>query len=653
MTYIQQFIKRLDVRLILIIISLLAVAWLQAPRLADEFRVDEDFRTFYWMHKFQDPSLFPNYSLGYTTIRLPWADVPVTFYSLGYSLLFYGASFFVSPVLFSKIVPFFLAPVTVLYLFEFGRLARGRNSGIVLVLGFIFFNLASSSGISIVNGLQRSFATPLVIALIYYLHRQKYIAAAVVILLSALIFAPVFALGVAIWGVFALKANWSLHPKLSLGQGGLGALFIVICLGALLLLPIPLSQIRSVATTVKPAATGQQEQTSEAASTSQYLWDNPAHRSGGSHPLFVIFPLVGRGGLVDLGEDLINLFILFSIGCLIYLVRGGQAFDLPRIIWCMLGAALLMFVLSWLVIWLLGSNFLYWPSRYTRIGLFLFLLMFVFLNMIDAVKEAPTLIRRHPQRLIWLIAGIEMLVLGLAVWYPSEWTMIGRFNMKWLLVPAGLACGILGIAVIRKSQRSTANVTGLGQSRTIESGLRQTFAGQILMGAGSALFLFGWAVYAPIFTEVSYLNPAPHERALFEFLETLPKDVLIAGTPYALDSVPLFAKRKILFSCEQSGEATIVREALAAYYTANPQTLVDFCHTRQVDYLVIDRKTYAKAYLQQGQIFYEPYNQALMARISSQDTFILAAIPENDKLFQTENLFIVACEIFTETNKLP
>ena len=53
-------VSHLQWRLSLIAVSILAVLWLQAPRLVDEFQVDQDFRTFYWMHKFQEPALFPD-----------------------------------------------------------------------------------------------------------------------------------------------------------------------------------------------------------------------------------------------------------------------------------------------------------------------------------------------------------------------------------------------------------------------------------------------------------------------------------------------------------------------------------------------------------------------------------------------------------------
>ena len=53
-------------------------------------------------------------------------------------------------------------------------------------------------------------------------------------------------------------------------------------------------------------------------------------------------------GLVDLGEDLINLIIFLAIGGLISIVRGRKAFELPYVVWCILWASLAMFIFAWL-----------------------------------------------------------------------------------------------------------------------------------------------------------------------------------------------------------------------------------------------------------------------------------------------------------------
>jgi hypothetical protein len=638
----QRFLKQIDIRLILVVVSLLAVGWLQWPRLGDEFRVDEDFRYYYWMYKFQDSALFPSDpSNYYVPLSLPWAEVSITFYGLGFSALFYMSSFIVSPILFSKLLSFILMPITVLYCFHFGQSVRNRTSGIVLAVGFLFINLASSSSVSVTNGVQRSFAATFIIALIYYLHRQKYLPAAVVILLSALIYAPAMALSIGVWGLFWLGLVCRSRPGWQIFQGGLVHLIIVFCLSALTLLP---TFAPGLFAKEKPTRNEQQEQLVTQQKDTlvgyKYWWENPKFLMGGTFPVFVIFPLVGRGGLVDLGEDLINLFILLVIAGAIVLVRGPNAFELLDIIWRLLWASLLLFVMAWLIFLITGDFLFHLPSRYTRVGLHLFLLIFVGLNLADFIKEAPTLIRENPKRLVWLIAGIEGVIVALILWYPSNWATISGFNMKWLLAVTGLVFGILGVMLFKQPPPLTAAPLQL----------TKTLPGKILIGTAIALGLSGWAIYTPLLTEVSYLNPLPAERALLKFIRTLPKDALIAGSPCALDSVQLFARRQVLFSCEAKGSEEIMRQALKAYYTDAPRDITDFCQTYHIDYLVVDTNTYTKDYLSQGWIFYEPYNRELLPYVAAQDAFVLAQMPDNQKLFQAENYFVASCDLFKQAN---
>jgi hypothetical protein len=644
MTHTQRINKRLNWRAVLIIVSLFAVLWLQAPRLGDELRVDQDFRSFYWMNKFQDPALFPNDQLrgySYTSIHLPGGgDLLLYFYSLGYGLLFYAASFFVTPVFLSKILAFLVLPITVWYLFDFGQLAYDRVTGTALAAGFMFLNLASPSSISVIPGLQRSFACSLTIVFIYYLHRQKYIRAAVVVLLSTLIYPPMFVLAVATWGIFALRIGWPPRLGLLFAQRGMGPLLIVTLLSVLIMSPVLLTRFSHVFTGEKPVEVGEQaaiatseppEVTSE---SYEHIWNDPTYRAGGYAPLFFFFPFVGRGGFVNNGEDAVHLLILFCIGCLIFLVRGRRAFDLPYEIWCMLWASLIMFALAWVAIWLTDSFLLYIPSRYTRVGLFLFLLVFVVWNCRDTAKEAVVSIQHNPRRLTWLIGGVALLVLGLVLLYPSDRAMISGFNMKWLLAPTGLIFSVLAVVVMKKPSPTVLDI----------SRLSQTLEGRILIGTTVVACLVGWAAYAPVVSEVDFLDPPPAERELLRFLGTLPKDALLAGTPCVLDNVSLFAKRQVLFNCDLANQdANLMREALNAYYTDDPQVVIDFCQAHDVDYLVVDLRVYSEEYLATEKIFFEPYHQELLPQLVDRDTFVLAQVPDDGKVFQSGGFFVVPC----------
>jgi hypothetical protein len=416
---------------------------------------------------------------------------------------------------------------------------------------------------------------------------------------------------------------------------------IATLLSVLTLSPVLLTRFSHIFTSEKPVGVGEQiagvtSEPPEATPESyEHIWDNPVYRAGGSMPLFFWFPFVGRGGFVNNGEDAVHLLILLCIGCLIFLIRGLRAFDVPFEIWCVLWASLIMFALSWMAIWLTNSFLLYLPSRYTRVGLLLFLLVFVVWNSRDAAKEAVVSIQRNPRRLAWLIGGVALLVLGLVLLYPSDWSRISGFNMKWLLAPAGLIFSVLAIVVIKKPSPTIPDISSLSQAP----------AGRVLIGTTIVACLVGWAVYAPVVSKVDFLDPPPAERELLRFLETLPKDVLLAGTPCALDNVPLFAKRQVLFNCDLGGQdANCIREALNAYYTDDAQVVMDFCQAHGVDYLVVDLGVYSEEYLAAGQIFFEPYNQELLPRIADRDAFVLEQVSDDIKIFQSEGFFVVPCD---------
>ncbi len=637
MSFAQHLMSVLDRRILLVIVSLLAVLWVQAPRLTDEFRVDRDFRSFYWMNKFEDPALFPNDpmrigQLSYTAVHLFGDKVPLYFYSLGYGLLFYVASFFVAPVFFSNLLPLFLMPITVWYLFEFGKAVSDRNSGLALAIGFILLNLASSSSLSVLTGLQRSFTLPLIIIFIYYLHRQRYFAAAVTVIVSALIYAPVFVLAMATWGFFALKMRWGPQFKLTAAKHELAFMLIAFLVGTLILSPVVLPRF-SQAFIGEALGQTNESPVNPAPISYENLWDNPAYLAGGAYPLFYFFPFVGRGGLVEDSEEAVNFLLLLVLSALIYLVLRRRTVEVPQVVRSLLWASFIMFTAAWGAIWLTGSFYFYVPNRYTRTGLFLFLLVFVVFNGRQAITEALALFRRDPRQLVWLIVAVELFIFGLVIFYPSHLSTINSFNMKWLLGPAGLIFAILALATISKPPRLTPEAAKL----------RPCFASRALIGVTIGLVLLGWGAYTRVTSSVGVVNPPLAERELLAFLETLPQDTTLAGTPCTLDNIPLFAKRAILFSCFYNLEHASIPQALEAYYSDQAYVVADFCRAYDVDYLVVDLNAYSQEFLAQGQIFFEPYNQELLARINDKETFALAQIPDDHKVFQSDSLFVVSC----------
>jgi hypothetical protein len=487
-----------------------------------------------------------------------------------------------------------------------------------LAIGFLFINLVSPTSISVLSGFQRSFACPLFIALIYHLHRENHIAAAVTTVASAAIYPPTFLVVIVTWALHAIEWHKVSRLKLPITKSELRLLMMALFLSAAVLSPLIVSQLTKATDSI---------------TSSVPIWQDPQYQADGRYPLFQLFPFVGTGGLVSKGMSAIHLLILLCIGGMILLVRGQRTISPPREIACMLWASLTLFLLAWAAAFVTDSFLLYKPSRYTRASLFLFSLMFVLLNVRGSADSAIALIRHNRHKLIWLIGTVEIIVLALIILYPSNRTEFIGVNMKWLLAPASLLLGVLGALSLGRSRPALSRVRP-----------RQTTAGRVFLGVAVGFALIGWGAYARAISERSGLDPPADERKMLAFLETLPEDILIAGTPCALNNVPLFAKRQILFSCEQmSQDGDLMREALNAYYAQKMQVVLGFCQAHDVDYLVVNRQTYTEEYLDAGWIFFEPYNQELLPCIKSREGFALAQVPEDAKVFQSGDYFVMPC----------
>jgi hypothetical protein len=118
---------------------------------------------------------------------------------------------------------------------------------------------------------------------------------------------------------------------------------------------------------------------------------------------------------------------------------------------------------------------------------------------------------------------------------------------------------------------------------------------------------------------------------LYRYVQTLPKDALIAGHPLDMDNIPLFARRKVLVNQELSipyytGYYAEVRQrlvdSLLAYYTETPQELQQFVRRYGVDYMLLNTQRFTAQALQDA-VYYEPFNTLVKQRLAAQPHFAL------------------------------
>jgi hypothetical protein len=163
------------------LISGAVFVWAHLQAFTGPFVLNDDVRQqIYWMQQWQDPALFRgDFLTGYARAYVPW----------GVKALYWLASWWVSPLAFSRLLPGFLFIFLAVCLFKIGARLSGRRLGWVVVacfwlMPFFLDNLA--------GGLSRSFAAPL-LALFWlgWMSRRPWVAGAS-LLLQALFIPYIF-----------------------------------------------------------------------------------------------------------------------------------------------------------------------------------------------------------------------------------------------------------------------------------------------------------------------------------------------------------------------------------------------------------------------------------------------------------------------------
>jgi hypothetical protein len=152
----------------------------------------------------------------------------------------------------------------------------------------------------------------------------------------------------------------------------------------------------------------------------------------------------------------------------------------------------------------------------------------------------------------------------------------------------------------------------------------------LVLGALSVAFVYVQNRYIVMVDPITVRVDAT-AMPLYRYLQSLPKDVVIAGHPVDMDNIPLLARRQVLANQElalpyYTGYYAAVRQRLLdmllAYYADDVQQVRDFVEHYGVDYILLDTRRFAPAFLR-GPIYDEPFNSVLKQRLSTQQPFVL------------------------------
>jgi hypothetical protein len=389
--------------LLVLFLSFLAVIWLQGSRLFDPYIAEEDLRYFYQFNNFQEPELFSNnylrpiLHLGYTNFM--GKSILLFYDSIAYGLIFYIASYIFTPVMFSKILPFFLLPITTLYLLKYGQVVGARTGSLIFAIGFVLLNLISPSSLSIISAIPRTFSLPLVIVFIYYLERKKFLASTVTVVLSATIYPPMSLLQMLTWFLTLFSKDRLSDNKHSTNIQTLKYLILSGILCGFVLSPV-LIQTLSAPKGIRKLSESLQ-----------------SFIQGGRYQLFDLYPFVGNGGLLNSRIDLIHFSALSVLAIFIIVILKAKLFRVPRLINLLLLSSFILFITSWLIALITDSFLLYLPSRYPQVGLFLFILAFLCFNLLRFLREASKVIF-HNRKIKLTLELVELSVLFVAFFSP-------------------------------------------------------------------------------------------------------------------------------------------------------------------------------------------------------------------------------------------
>ncbi len=613
-----------------IAIAFLLTLWLQAPGLADKYRIITDVQNFYWTARAQDPTLFtPDYILmvGRELVEVDFFGQRLFLMpdNLGYSLAVFIASRWLDFIWISKLLAFGLMPLSVIYLFKLGQHLGDELTGLSVSLFFTFFMLASAESMSPTTGLQRAFTVPLLIVFLYYFLKEQYWGAGLMLLVSALIYFPILPLIVLTWIL-----DFSINPKSKIQNPK----YLFPLLVGLTLSLITAAFFFSIQAKLYHPYTPTMPLPNFKDIQPLPMMNDPRFQSGGYAPMFEGFPLMGRAGLFDTGADLLNGVLFSLLGGLISQVCGRAAWQrVPRLVWLLLVAGLMMYVASLFFIVVLSSTALYLPCRYSRTSLFVVGLFMVSLNWVDFIQQLPRWSAKNSRAIRRAIFfGVSLgLMLFMAYWI-----------LPTVIIPTIALLGLLSSGLLTTFGASMLFCrTGIlpvhsGQARCLSYEIKEGYLTSIFIGL---LTLFCGGIYLRTLNTPP-LNPSPDLRALYQFAATMPKDAMFAGDPDLMTGIPLFSRRSVLIRRLHPQNDYAMLDYFEAKYAESAAPLQSFCQKYQVDYVAFDTTTFSADYLAKKNFFYEPYNTHISQYVTGKANFVLPTLP---KIFQNEPLAVVKC----------
>ncbi len=140
-------------------------------------------------------------------------------------------------------------------------------------------------------------------------------------------------------------------------------------------------------------------------------------------------------------------------------------------------------------------------------------------------------------------------------------------------------------------------------------------------------------------------------KPIYSFVETLPKDALLAGHPQFMDNIQTFARRKALVTYELSHPyrktywAEIKKrlfELFDAYYSESPEQIQDFAARYGINYIIVRDEDFPAHFRQKElSLYFEPFGQYIRERLGTRNHFALMNETNFDTVFRWRGIRVI------------
>jgi hypothetical protein len=171
-----------------------------------------------------------------------------------------------------------------------------------------------------------------------------------------------------------------------------------------------------------------------------------------------------------------------------------------------------------------------------------------------------------------------------------------------------------------------------------------------LSGRNFALGIAILLIFAPIKMHNVGLDDYSGDADLYRFIETTPKDSLITGHPDVMDNIPTFAKRKVFINQELSHPwvepywSNIKKRTFdffSAYYSSNADAVRRFGKDNSIDYLIVRNDDFSMPKLSDKPKYFEPFNGYIWYLLNSSTKFAVMDETEFPSVFKWERYRVI------------